>query len=334
MMIPKTLKFYIPVLCGLAMLASVPFAHGQVAELDSSILEDSGFDFGSFEGDGAVTHSADFFTVDVSAFGGVGANADQGSEPINFSNSESVLEVEVRLGPNNTATDFRIILVDDDGTTADGITISEQYQYFVSLDGATTEEFTVVTIDLENSVFNSDGFEADPNDDGVINYGLTQIQVQSTFGSTERTNIDIARVSIVSTSATVAGDFDGNDVVDGDDVDFYIGNLGQPATGALAQLDLDDDETVTLADHNLHVTTLVTTSNGFTGALLGDVNLDGSVSVLVDALTLVGTLGQMVSSRSAGDLNADGIVTVLGDALILVGDLGQSNESAASSSAP
>ena len=94
----------------------------------------------------------------------------------------------------------------------------------------------------------------------------------------------------------------------------------------MAQLDLDTDGEVTLADHNLHVTTLVTTSNGVTGTPLGDVNLDGSVDVLGDGFALIGGLGQSVTSRAQGDLNADGIVNVLGDAFILIGDLGNSNE--------
>ena len=75
----------------------------------------------------------------------------------------------------------------------------------------------------------------------------------------------------------------------------------------MAQLDLDTDGEVTLADHNLHVTTLVTTSNGVTGTPLGDVNLDGSVDVLGDGFALIGGLGQSVTSRAQGDLNADGI---------------------------
>ena len=121
------------------------------------------------------------------------------------------------------------------------------------------------------------------------------------------------------------GDFDTDGDVDGGDVDFYIGRLDQPATGDLAQLDLDGDGTVTIADHNLHVTTLVVTSNGVTGALVGDVDLDGVVDVLSDAFALIGSLCQSVTSRSEGDLNADGVGTVLGDAFILISQLGQSN---------
>ena len=131
----------------------------------------------------------------------------------------------------------------------------------------------------------------------------------------------------VAAASSLLGDFDGDGDVDGDDVDFFIGNLDQPATGELAQLDLDDDGQVTLDDHNFHVSTLVTTSNGVTGALLGDVNLDGSVNVLNDGFALVGNLNQSAISRAEGDLNADGIVNVLGDGFLLVSDLGSSNAS-------
>ena len=130
---------------------------------------------------------------------------------------------------------------------------------------------------------------------------------------------------LTATFTPVIGDFDDDGDVDGDDVDFYIGNLFKPATGELAPLDLDGGGEVTIADFNLHVTTLVVTSNGVTGALLGDVNLDGEVNVLNDAFILVENLGQTVTSRSQGDLNADGVVDVLGDAFLLVSQLGQSN---------
>jgi uncharacterized MAPEG superfamily protein len=123
----------------------------------------------------------------------------------------------------------------------------------------------------------------------------------------------------------IPGDFDSDGDVDGDDVDFYIGNIGSAATGALAQLDLDSDGTVSIEDHNTHVTTLVQTSNGVTGAPLGDVNLDGKVDVLNDGFALVAGLNQTATSRGQGDLNADGTVNVLGDGFILVGGLGQSN---------
>jgi hypothetical protein len=83
----------------------------------------------------------------------------------------------------------------------------------------------------------------------------------------------------------------------------------------------------------LHVTTLVETSNGQKGALLGDANLDGTVNVLIDAATVVQNLGDTVTSWSDGDFNADQIVNVLGDAALLVNNLGQNNTTSVSPAA-
>ena len=74
------------------------------------------------------------------------------------------------------------------------------------------------------------------------------------------------------------------------------------------------------------MTTLVETSDGVLGALLGDINLDGEVDVLNDGITLVENLRQRFTSRSQGDLDANDLVNVLSEAFILVGQLVQSNE--------
>ena len=124
----------------------------------------------------------------------------------------------------------------------------------------------------------------------------------------------------------LTGDFDSDGDVDADDIDFYSGNLDRPATGDFEQLDLDGDQVVTLADHDSHVTTLVQTSNGQTGALIGDANLDGVVDVLNDAFVLVDNLGTSTGGYANGDFNADQAIDVLTDAFRLVGNLGQSNE--------
>ena len=121
------------------------------------------------------------------------------------------------------------------------------------------------------------------------------------------------------------GDFDGNGVVDCDDIDSYIGILGMPATGTLADLNLAEDVTINFADVEFLVENLVMTSNGETGTFLGDFNCDGEVDVLGDAFILVGSLGSSVMSYSDGDVNLDGTVDVLSDALVLVGNLGSTN---------
>ena len=126
-------------------------------------------------------------------------------------------------------------------------------------------------------------------------------------------------------SAGLVGDFDGDNDVDIDDIDFYVGNIGSQAAGELALLDFNGDGQITIADVQTHIETHVQTSNGQTGTFFGDFNLDGSVNVLSDAFTLVGNLGNSVSSYADGDANLDGTVDVLGDAFILIGNLGSNN---------
>ena len=126
-------------------------------------------------------------------------------------------------------------------------------------------------------------------------------------------------------NGVLPGDFEPDGDVDPDDVDFYSGNLDQAATGALAQLDLDGDGMVTLADHDFHIENLLQISGDRVGTLVGDVNLDGTVNVLGDGFVLVGSLGETSGvGYATGDLNADGVVDVLGDAFRLVANLGSS----------
>ena len=132
---------------------------------------------------------------------------------------------------------------------------------------------------------------------------------------------------LAGSTPSILGDWDDDGDVDADDINYYSGNLGEDAVGDLAELDLNGDGEITLVDHDLHVTTLAQTSNEETGALIGDINLDGTVDVLGDAFILVANLGTSGSDLyQQGDLNADQQVNVLGDAFRLVSSLGQSND--------
>ena len=122
------------------------------------------------------------------------------------------------------------------------------------------------------------------------------------------------------------GDFDSDGDVDIDDINAFAGNFAATPSGDLAQLDLNGDGEITFADLEVHVTTYVQTSNGQTGTFLGDLNLDGTVNVLGDAFTLIGSLGGAATSYAQGDVNLDGTVNVLEDAFELIGSLGSSNE--------
>ena len=121
-------------------------------------------------------------------------------------------------------------------------------------------------------------------------------------------------LKLANAGLCVVGDFDVDGDVDCGDLDGYVGNLEAAVTAELAPLDLDNDGTITAADANTHITTLVQTSNGVVGTFPGDLNCDGEVDVLGDAFALIGNLGNSVNSYSQGDINFDGAVDVLGDA--------------------
>ena len=130
----------------------------------------------------------------------------------------------------------------------------------------------------------------------------------------------------LSTVPTLPGDFNADGVVDVLDIDFYSGNLDQPASFD-PQLDLNGDNEIDLDDMHFHIENYVQTSNGQTGTLIGDMNLDGRVDVLSDAFILIANLNSAGSySYGLGDLNADRAVDVLGDAFVLVSNLGLSND--------
>lgn len=125
--------------------------------------------------------------------------------------------------------------------------------------------------------------------------------------------------------APVPGDLNLDGVVDCADLDGYVGNIGAAAAGMLAALDIDGNGTLDESDADLHITTLVETSNGFVGTFPGDLNCDGTVDVLSDAFALVANLGGPATSYAQGDISFDGIVDVLGDAFVLVANLGNAN---------
>lgn len=126
----------------------------------------------------------------------------------------------------------------------------------------------------------------------------------------------------VEEADSILGDFDADGDVDVDDINYYTNNLGQPASFN-PLMDLNNDEVISLADHDLHVNTLVQV-NGQSGTFIGDINFDGIVDVLGDAFVLIGNLGSSGLGYADGDLNADGLADVLGDAFRLIGNLGQS----------
>ncbi len=185
------------------LLFSSPLAEGlaqtTVAELNGN---SSFFTFGAFGDTGAVDVSSGDIAIDVSDFGGLEVAVAQ----VNFSNFDATLEIEIELGANNVATSCVINMTDYDGLGSDSLNIAEVYQYQVDLSGLSSSEFQTVTISPDNSFFNLDEFESSADeDDGVINYGLIELGLQSQFGSTDRLDVIVRRVSVITSDPPIGG---------------------------------------------------------------------------------------------------------------------------------
>jgi len=133
---------------------------------------------------------------------------------------------------------------------------------------------------------------------------------------------EIFRVTGANIEASTDGDYLRDGTVNLTDIDLLRRNIGSTVAGANATFDLNGDGAIEFSDLEQLLNQFVETSAGV-GTLPGDLDLDGQVTVLGDAFTLVGNLGQTVGSYSDGDINGDGIVNVLGDAFLLVGNLSE-----------
>jgi len=153
-----------------------------------------------------------------------------------------------------------------------------------------------------------------------------------TFSTTPHISLGGFRIDYVTSDSlvdataasvlTLPGDFDLDGDVDVDDLNQYIGQLGTDTNGMQDRLDLNADGIIDTEDFEEHYSQRIQIPGLGQGTLQGDINLDGSVDVLNDALRLVSTLGGFVSSWTDGDVTGDGQVDVLNDALALVVNLG------------
>ena len=177
----------------------------------------------------------------------------------------------------------------------------------------TDRNVTLAGLLLDGSAFS---FELDTTVPANIDFGEGDF-----FSSTGFVSVTLVE------PPSVLGDFNGNGVVECDDLDGYIGNLETAviAGSPEAILDINGDGMLTLADANSTIMDLVVATNGFTGTFPGDFNCDGSVDVIEDAFALIGSLGDAAISYSQGDANFDGVVDVVNDAFVLVANLGESN---------
>ena len=253
-------------------------------------------------GTGAATVSGGSFTL-------VDNNGQLSISGGNFTTFRSFFTASVSL----SGADFAI-----DGVPISGLTVGSPFV-------VTERNVTLSGTLADGSTFSN--FLDSTTPTGALNFGpfasLAELEAVPGFAADDE---DGTILTVTLVAPQVLGDFDEDSDVDADDIDFYSGNIGLGASGNLAQLDLVEDGLITLADHDTHIMTLVETSNGQTGAIIGDIDLDGDVDVLGDAFTLIGSLGSLSGGYANGDLNADHAVDVLGDAFRLVDNLGQTNE--------
>lgn len=180
------------------ILISSLSAHAQLtfATFDVDQFQANGFRFDDFADDffGNFDVSGGVFSLDVNTdidganglFGGVGADL-----AADFDNATTEIEVTFAVGVENLANDFRIVLIDNDDGGA------EEYQYVVDLSSVTPVDGLVTqTLALDSFVFRQAAF-GQPDGDAELNYGLSQVQIQSAFGATERLQVDIESVKLV-----------------------------------------------------------------------------------------------------------------------------------------
>ena len=159
-----------------------------------------------------------------------------------------------------------------------------------------------------------------------ITFSFSSPPVAGSDPPAEAASVRVTDLVLSPAAVAPAGDFNQDGLVDCDDVDSFLGNLDVAADGSLAELDLNGDMIVDLADVDVLIETLIVTQpNGLMGTLRGDFNCDGEVNVTGDAFILVANLLEDVDSYSLGDANLDGTVNVTGDAFIVVANLGSSN---------
>lgn len=167
-----------------------------------------GFTFDDFGG-GQVTNSGNSLIIDtateVSAgnglFGGVGRDL---AAPFDFDpeDTSSFFRLEYRVLSTNAAANFNIVLRDQDDADS-----AQDFQYFVDpsfrallTDGSGfSEQF--VPINQAASVFSQVPGGFTDGGDGVANYGLSQWQIQSQFGSNDRLSIEVRFAEIVTATA-------------------------------------------------------------------------------------------------------------------------------------
>ncbi|TWT47715.1 hypothetical protein [Botrimarina hoheduenensis] len=173
-----------------------------VATFDADQFNANGFRFGDFDDNffGTFDSSMGLLSLDINDFdsngdyfGGAGSDI-----AADFDVNTTQLEVRLQVGANNVAQQFRVTLKD-----LDGAGFSDEHVYEFDLTGISpVDGFVTLTKPLNlGPLFTQGGFGDMPGD-GIQNYGLAQVQIQTVFGLAERLQVDIESVTLVDSAET------------------------------------------------------------------------------------------------------------------------------------
>ena len=161
--------------------------------------------FSEFGNPGVVTETDDSVVFQAAGFGGAGRGM-VGETAIDEQIYQ--LRVTARLLPGNSATQFRVVLADSDGDdSAEGLG-TENWEYPIPTAELNESTFTDVTIPILSGAGRQQNFNSTFDGDGVINFGLVEWFVQSTFDSTAALNVEIREIAIEPAETTPGIDFD------------------------------------------------------------------------------------------------------------------------------
>jgi hypothetical protein len=171
------------------------------ATFDADQYDANGFAFGDFEDfNSPIDTSGGLISLDIMTdfdlvnglFGGMGSDI-----AADFDSAPTQLEIILQVDPLNVASSFNIVLVDNDGPVA-GVT-GEEYQFNFDISSVTPGGgFVTLTQNLLNPgpTFRQPAFNQ-ADGDMIQNFDLTQMQIQSVFGGTDRLKVDIQSVKLV-----------------------------------------------------------------------------------------------------------------------------------------
>lgn len=199
------------------------------------------FTFGTFSDPGAFDVSGENIIINADSASASGPNGGAGFNGLNvdFEATDYQIEIEAKLLPGNTTTEFNLMLGDNDGDDSGPMMGSEDYNFLVSTDNFNETDFSTFTIPLgtgsESSFVTTFGFTN--GGDELQNFDLSQMQIQASGDAGGVLNLEVARFAIVERPPSAPGDVDGDGDIDGQD--FLMIQQGI-SSGAFSATDLAD----------------------------------------------------------------------------------------------